>query len=105
MLQRLEALIAGALIASRWLMAPLYIGLIAALIVEFFHELALTVLGFAALGSDGVILAALKLVDLVLIGNLVLIMIFAGVGTLDRASHTAITATSCNSWARSISAD
>ena len=66
-------------------MAPFYIGLIAALgvvIVEFFHELAQTVTGFAALGSDGVILAVLKLIDLTLIGNLVLIMIFAGVGTL-----------------------
>src|SRR5580700_919818 len=85
MFQRLESLIAGALIASRWLMAPLYIGLIAALVVviiEFFHELISTIIGFAALGSDGIILASLKLVDLVLIGNLVLIMIFAGVGTL-----------------------
>jgi uncharacterized protein (TIGR00645 family) len=85
MLQRFENLIAGALIASRWLMAPLYIGLIAALvviIVEFFHELVWTILGFAALGSNGIILATLKLVDLALIGNLVLIMIFAGVGTL-----------------------
>jgi uncharacterized protein (TIGR00645 family) len=85
MLQRLESLIAGALIASRWLMAPLYIGLIGALvvvIVEFFHELVSTILGFAALGSDSTILATLKLVDLVLIANLVLIMIFAGVGAL-----------------------
>jgi uncharacterized protein (TIGR00645 family) len=85
MIKRLEALIAGVLVASRWLMAPLYIGLIAALIVvivEFFHELAQTAIGFTTLGSDGVILAVLKLIDLVLIANLVLIMIFAGVGTL-----------------------
>jgi uncharacterized protein (TIGR00645 family) len=85
MLKRLEALVAGALVASRWLMAPLYIGLIAVLLVviaAFFHELAQTVVGFAALDADGVILAVLKLIDLVLIGNLVLIMIFAGVATL-----------------------
>ena len=85
MLAHLEAVIAAVLLAGRWLMAPLYIGLIAALaviIVEFFHELAQTVSGFGALGSDGVILAVLKLIDLTLIGNLVLIMIYAGVGTL-----------------------
>jgi uncharacterized protein (TIGR00645 family) len=85
MIKRLEALIAGALVASRWLMAPLYIGLIAALIVvgvEFFRELIHTIAGFADLDTDGVILAVLKLIDLVLIANLVLIMISAGIGTL-----------------------
>jgi uncharacterized protein (TIGR00645 family) len=85
MLPRLEALISAVLIASRWLMAPLYLGLIAALIVvgiEFFKELAHAIVGFPALGTDGVILAVLKLIDLVLIANLVLIMITAGVGTL-----------------------
>lgn len=85
MIKRLEALIAGALVASRWLMAPLYIGLIAALVVvgvAFFRELIHTATGFLALDTDGVILAVLKLIDLVLIANLVLIMISAGVGTL-----------------------
>jgi uncharacterized protein (TIGR00645 family) len=85
MLRRLEVLIAAALIASRWLMAPLYLGLIAALVVigvEFFKELIQAIAGFAELGSTGVILAVLKLIDLVLIANLVLIMITAGVGTL-----------------------
>jgi len=85
MLRRLEALISTVLIASRWLMAPLYLGLIAALvvvIVEFFRELVHAVTGFGGLSTDGVILATLKLIDLVLVANLVLIMIFAGVGTL-----------------------
>ena len=85
MLKRLETVVAGALIASRWLMAPLYLGLIAALIVigaVFFEELARTISGFAAMDIDGVILAVLKLIDLVLIANLVLIMISAGIGTL-----------------------
>lgn len=85
MLKRLEAVIAAVLIASRWLMAPLYLGLIAALIVvgvAFFKELIGTVAAFTALDADGVILAVLKLIDLVLIANLVLIMISAGIGTL-----------------------
>ena len=89
MLKRLEALIEAALIASRWLMAPLYLGLIAALVLvgaEFFVELAQSIAGFAKLGIDGVILGVLKLIDLVLIANLVLIMISAGIGTLSGMS-------------------
>ena len=91
-LQRLETVIAGLLIASRWLMAPLYLGLIAALIVvgvEFFEELAHTVMGFASLDADAVILATLKLIDLVLVANLVLIMISAGIDTLGSVASNA----------------
>jgi len=85
MLKRLEAVIAGTLIASRWLMAPLYLGLIAVLlvvVVAFFRELAHMVMDFDSFSTDWVILATLKLIDLVLVGNLVLVMIFAGVSTL-----------------------
>jgi uncharacterized protein (TIGR00645 family) len=81
----LEKIIATLLIGSRWLMAPLYLGLIAALIVvgiEFFEELIHAIIGFTKLDTDGTILAVLKLIDLVLIANLVLIMITAGIGTL-----------------------
>jgi uncharacterized protein (TIGR00645 family) len=81
----IKTIIAALLTGSRWLMAPLYIGLIAALVVvavEFFEELFHTVISFASLNADGTILAVLKLIDLVLIGNLVLIMITAGIGTL-----------------------
>jgi uncharacterized protein (TIGR00645 family) len=87
----LEQVIATVLIASRWLMAPLYLGLIAALLVdgfEFFEELAHTIVGFGRLGTDGTILAVLKLVDLVLIANLILIMIVAGIGTLGTMKGT-----------------
>jgi uncharacterized protein (TIGR00645 family) len=81
----LERIVATILIASRWLMAPLYLGLIAALIViivEFFHELAAIVIDFKGYDSSALILSVLKLVDLVLLGNLLLIMLFAGVLTL-----------------------
>ena len=80
-----EKTVAAVLVASRWLMAPLYLGLIVALVivaVEFFKEMLRTIAAFAALDADGTILAVLKLVDLVLIANLVLIMITAGIGTL-----------------------
>src|SRR3984885_3242614 len=91
MLKRLEAMIEAVLIASRWLMAPLYLGLIAALVVGgvgFFVELARPIGGFAKLDTDGVILGVLKLIDLVLIANLVLIMISAGIGTLGGMSSS-----------------
>jgi uncharacterized protein (TIGR00645 family) len=63
---------------TRWAMAPLCLGLIAALAIvlaQFFRELAHAVAGFAAMGSAGIMLAVLKLVDLVLIANLVLMII------------------------------
>jgi uncharacterized protein (TIGR00645 family) len=81
----LERVVATILIASRWLMAPLYLGLIAALvvvIVEFFTELAAIAASVGKVYSSELILAVLKLVDLVLLGNLLLIMLFAGVLTL-----------------------
>lgn len=88
----LEQVIATVLVASRWLMAPLYLGLIVALVVvvvEFFKELIFAITTFSTLDADGTILAVLKLVDLVLIGNLVLIMIIAGIGTLTPIARSA----------------
>ena len=70
------------LVASRWLMAPLCLGLVAALVVlivlfcrEFWHAAA----DFAAMRDDEVILAVLKLVDLVLVANLVIMIIEAAI--------------------------
>jgi uncharacterized protein (TIGR00645 family) len=83
--QRSEQALAALLYGSRWIMAPCYLGLIAALVsilVEFFRELLHAAAGFADMTSAAVILAVLKLIDLLLVGNLVLIMIFAGVETL-----------------------
>jgi len=84
MLKRLETMIAAILIASRWLMAPLYFGLAASLIViliVFFRGLVKAITGFGETGGT-VILSVLKLIDLVLLGNLILIIIGAGVDTM-----------------------
>jgi uncharacterized protein (TIGR00645 family) len=70
------------LLASRWGMAPFCLGLIAALglvMAQFFRELAHAVLGFTAMGGAEVIITVLKLVDLVLVANLVVMIIGAGV--------------------------
>jgi uncharacterized protein (TIGR00645 family) len=85
MFRIVERIIAATLTASRWLMAPLYLGLILALgiiVVQFYRELAHTVVGFVEMTPDMVNLAVLKLVDLVLVGNLVVIMTAAGVQAL-----------------------
>jgi len=81
----LERALEGGLFASRWLMAPIYVGLIAALgalIVVFFQELAheLPHLWSATdpMSAEGAILLALALIDLSLAANLVLIVMFSG---------------------------
>jgi uncharacterized protein (TIGR00645 family) len=93
MLKRLEAVMVGALIASRWLSASICFGLAAALIllgVEFFVELVRTIAGLAVLDADHLILAVLKLIDLVLIANLVLLVITAGIGRFETATMSEV---------------
>jgi uncharacterized protein (TIGR00645 family) len=80
MLGRVEALLVSLLLGSRWLMAPLCLGLVAALLVvlvEFFRELVRGIIGFTGMHSSAVILVVLKLVDLVLVANLVLLIMGA----------------------------
>jgi uncharacterized protein (TIGR00645 family) len=98
----LESVIEGGLFASRWLMAPFYVGLIAALgalMVVFFQELArelpllwtLNAEGHFAMTAEDAILLALSLIDLSLAGNLVVIVMFAGyenfVSKIDTGDH------------------
>jgi uncharacterized protein (TIGR00645 family) len=86
----LEALIFG----SRWLLAPLYLGLVLALallLVKFAKEF----LNFVPLvfNADGgtVIIGILSLIDVVMVGNLIIIIVFAGyenfVSRLDLDNH------------------
>lgn len=90
----LEAVIEWLIYSSRWLMAPVYLGLIAALailIVTFFRELVLQAPAILTMDETDVILLVLTLVDLSLAGNLVLIILFSGyenfVSKID-AAHT-----------------
>jgi len=90
---RLNTIIRDTLLASRWVMAPFCLGLIVALLVvlaQFLREMVHLVAGFAAMGDAEVILAVLKLVDLVLIANLVVMVVAAGVElVLPAALHAA----------------
>ncbi len=77
-----NAILRSVLLGSRWGMAPLCLGLLAALVIvfaEFCREFYHAVAGFPAMGGPEVILAVLKLVDLVLVANLVVMLISAGV--------------------------
>ncbi|MEI7932543.1 MAG: TIGR00645 family protein [Alphaproteobacteria bacterium] len=77
----LERALEGGLFASRWLMAPFYVGLVGALIAlmgAFFQDLGHSLPGLLVLEPNAAILLALSLIDLSLAANLVLIVIFSG---------------------------
>ncbi|MFD1330768.1 TIGR00645 family protein [Methylopila musalis] len=70
-----------ALFASRWLMAPFYVGLVVGLVVllvKFLQELVHFAEGVLHATESQVILGALSLIDLSLTANLVLLVIFSG---------------------------
>ena len=76
----LEALIFG----SRWLQAPLYLGLIAAqgvYVYQFMHELAILVTKAGSLNEAEVMLIVLGLIDVVMIANLLIMVIIGGYET------------------------
>ncbi|MGI8841244.1 MAG: TIGR00645 family protein [Caulobacteraceae bacterium] len=69
------------LFASRWVLAPFYVGLVAALIgllVVFVRELVVAATHILTMKTEDAILAALSLIDLSLAGNLVLLVTFSG---------------------------
>ena len=77
----LERAIETLIYASRWLMAPLYLGLIGALailIYIFFRELAHEFPHVQTMAEKEAILLVLSLIDISLAGNLVLIILFSG---------------------------
>ncbi len=80
-LEFLEGLVEQTIFKSRWLLAPLYMGLVLGLVLllfrfvlELFHIIPLTVHGTI----PQLVLGLLELVDMVLFGNLLLIVLFSG---------------------------
>ena len=77
----IEARFERGLFASRWLMAPMYLGLVislAMMAVLFVKELAYYLPKTLTMTADQGILAVLTLIDLSLAANLLLIVIFSG---------------------------
>jgi len=69
------------LFASRWLLAPLYVGMVVALgviLVKFMQKLWDVIQNVLSDSMNDLMLRILSLLDLALIANLVLIVIFAG---------------------------
>jgi len=67
--------------ASRWLLAPFYLGMVAALallLFEFFRRIVHLALDLQHLVHDDIVIGVLELIDLSLMSNLVLMVMFAG---------------------------
>ena len=67
--------------ASRWLLAPIYLGLVfalAMLLLVFFKDLVYYFPRVMEMDDKAVILFILNLIDLALIGSLIVIVIFSG---------------------------
>ncbi len=94
MLKKVEHTLEKAIFNSRWLLAPFYLGLVIGIIllfIKFFQELwHMTTHVFTASEAD-VIVGILALVDMSLVANLLLIIIFSGyeifVSKIDTGDH------------------
>ena len=76
-----EKVLERGLFASRWLMAPMYVGLVGALLVlmgKFAQALWEFALHAISATESETILAILSLIDMTLAGNLLLIVVFSG---------------------------
>jgi uncharacterized protein (TIGR00645 family) len=80
-MKRLEHGLESFIFNSRWLLAPFYLGLVAAiglLLVKFAKSLLATLPAVFEGSSGEALIAILTLVDITLVANLLLIIIFAG---------------------------
>ena len=93
-LKRVENGLESVLFNSRWLMAPFYLGLVVCLAVmlfKFFANLWEFILHAPVATEADIILGALALIDVSLVGNLILIVVFSGyenfVSRIDPGDH------------------
>jgi uncharacterized protein (TIGR00645 family) len=78
---QVERLIERAIFGSRWLLAPFYLGLILglmALLAKFVQQTVGLLAGTVRANGDDIIVGNLSLIDLSLMANLLLMVIFAG---------------------------
>jgi uncharacterized protein (TIGR00645 family) len=93
-LDRLESGLEQVLFASRWLMAPFYLLMVAALgmlLVKFSQETWHIITHTLVMTEAQAVLAVLSLIDITLTGNLLLMVLFAGyenfVSKMDIGDH------------------
>ncbi len=78
---RVETLLETVLFAGRWIMAPVYVGLLvilAAVAVKFVEEIVITIPEVLSMDERELVMFVLSLIDLALLGNLVLMVAFVG---------------------------
>ncbi len=77
----LEKILERLIFRSRWLMAPMYLGLVGGLVVllvKFIQEFGHIILHVTSLSEQETVLSLLALVDITLVGNLLIMVIFSG---------------------------
>ena len=77
----MEKTIERLLFASRWILAPVFLGLSLALValgIKFFMELYHLLHNVWSMGESDLVLMLLALVDMVLVGSLVIMVMFSG---------------------------
>ena len=77
----MESFIEKTLFASRWLLAPLYLGLSLALValgIKFFQEVYHVLSHILVASEADMVLTLLALIDLVLVGSLIVMVMFSG---------------------------
>lgn len=80
-MRRLERYLEAGLFAGRWLLAPVYVGLLIALgmiTVKFAQELIQALPGLLSMKDRDLVMFVLSLVDMALLGNLLLMVTFVG---------------------------
>jgi uncharacterized protein (TIGR00645 family) len=93
-LKRVESGLESVLFNGRWLMAPFYLGLVvslAVLLLKFCMMLWEFIVHAPGSKESDIILGALSLIDVSLVGNLILIVVFSGyenfVSRIDPGGH------------------
>jgi len=77
----MERTIERLLFASRWLLAPIYLGMSVALIalgIKFFMELYHLMVHVVEMTEANLVLVLLAMVDMVLVGSLIIMVMFSG---------------------------
>ncbi len=80
-MEKIEQALEKIIFAARWLLAPLYVGLLLALLpilYRFFHAFWHMMTHIQGATTAEVTLQVLELLDTVLLGNLIIIVLFAG---------------------------
>ena len=77
----MESFVEKLLYRSRWLLAPIYLGLAFALValgIKFFQEAFHLIMHIAGLTEDKVMLHILSLIDLAMVGGLIVMVMMSG---------------------------